>query len=127
MAGSGLPVEDLDPWLRGLWIDHQNALGRQRAVNQVLRMGEVHGLRDLTEQVEASIDIEAGGPLGEPVVEALAAFTVLEDQRRTVDVVGVGLGLEDALVPYVEQDLVLASRRALQRLPLLIRGGRGIA
>ena len=125
MPRSGLPVEHLDPWLRGFRIDHQNALRRQRAVNQMLRMGEVHGFRDLAEQVEARIDIEAGGPLGEPVVEALTAFTVLENQRRTVDVVGVGLGLEDALVPYVEQDLIFPSRRALQRLPLLIRGGRG--
>ena len=118
MTRSGLPVEDLDPRLRGFRIDHQDALGRQRAVNQLLRMGEVHGLRDLAEQVEARIDVEAGGPLSKPVVEALTAFTVLEDQCRAVDVVGVGLGLEDALVPDVEQDLVLPSRRPLQRLPL---------
>ena len=122
---AGLPVEDPDPRLRRLRVDHQDALRRQRAVDQVLRMGVAEGLGELPEQVETRIDVELGGPFGEPVVEALGAVAVLEDERRAENVLGVPLGRENALMPNVAQDLVLAPGRALQRRPLVVRGRLG--
>ena len=122
---AGLPVEDPDPRLRRLRVDHQDALRRQRTVDQVLRMGVAQGIGELPEQVEARIDVELGAPFGEPVIEALGAVAVLEDERRAENVLGVPLGRENALVPNVAQDLVLAPGRTLQRRPLVVRGRLG--
>ena len=88
-------------------------------------MREVHGLGNLAEQVEPGVDVEAGAAVGQPLVEAPRALAVLEDERRPADVLGVRLGREDALVPHVAQDLILAPGRPLQRRPLVVRGGRG--
>ena len=84
-------------------------------------MCEVHGLCELAEQVQARIDVEGGGPVGEPVVESPGTVPVLENESRAEDVLGVALGRENPLVPDVAQDLVLAPGRALARRALVVR------
>ena len=125
VARPRLPVEDLHPRLRRLGVDDQDALRRQRPVDQALRMREVHRLGDLAEQVQPGVDVEARAALGQPVVEAPRALAVLEDERRPAHVLGVRLGREDALVPHVAQNLILAPGRPLQRRPLVVRRGGG--
>ena len=125
VARPRLPVEDLHPRLRRPGVDDQDALRRQRPVDQALRMREVHGLGDLAEQVQPGVDVEAGAALRQPVVEAPRALAVLEDERRPAHVLGVPLGRQDALVPHVAQNLVFAPGRPLQRRPLVVRCGRG--
>ena len=124
-AGPRLPVEDPDPRLRRVRVDHQDALRRQRTVDQALRMREVHGLGNLAEQVQAGIDIEGGGPIGEPVVESPGTVPVLEDQRRTENVLGITPGRENPLVPHVAQDFVLAPGCPLARRAVAVRSRRG--
>ena len=87
-------------------------------------MGEVHGLGNLAEQVQAGIDIEGGGPISEPVVESPGTVPVLENQRRTEDVLGITLRRENPLVPHVAQDLVLAPGSPLARRALAVRSRR---
>ena len=84
-------------------------------------------LRDLPQQVEADVDVEALGPFRQPVVEALRAVAVREDERRAERVVGVRLRREDPVVPHVLQDPVLALRRPPQRRARFLRDAAGRA
>ena len=74
-------------------------------------MSVPHGFCELAEQVHAGVDVETAGALGEPVVEALRAGPMLEDEGRTAFVVGEAAGREDPVVAHVLQDLVLALGR----------------
>ena len=94
---------------------------------QVLPMGIADGLGDLPQEMDAGIDIEVGGVLGEPVIETLCAVPMLEDERRAEYVFGIRLGRENPFVLNVAQDLVLASGRTLERRPLVVGGPVGNA
>ena len=122
----GLPVEDLDARQRRPRIEHEDALRRERTVDQVFPVRIADRLRDLPQEVDARVDVETRPRLGEPVIEALGARAVLEHQRGTEDVPRC-LGRNDAVVAHVQQDLVLPSGSALQGCSVVVCSAVGNA
>ena len=125
LADADLPVEDLEPGDLGVGVHDQDALRRQRPVDDPLGVGVADGVGDLAEQLQPRAGRELRPPRRQVVVEPHRPGLVGEQQRRAELVVLVVAGVEDAGVVEALEDAELARRRPLHPLPLLLAGGLG--
>jgi hypothetical protein len=108
VARTRLPVEDLHAGDGGLRVEHQDALGAQRAVDELPGVRVLEGLGHLAEESQPEVDVEALGVFDQEVVEADGVHVVLEDEGRPELVLGVVDGFEDAWVLDALENLELA-------------------
>src|SRR5262249_50097653 len=122
LTGTDLPVVDLQTPYRTGGIEHEHALRAQGAMHELLLVGVLDRLGQVTQQRETVLDAQSRPVLMEKVVEPQCVRVMFEDQCGTELLILVVDSAQNGRVIDSFENLELALGRTHDHLPRL-RGG----